>query len=304
MKIYHRLEEFHKVPQVIATIGTFDGMHLGHQKILQRLIDLAKTSHGESLILTFFPHPRLVLNPDDHALKMINTMDEKIKLLGDFGIDHLLVIPFTKEFSRLSSEEFILQILVEKIGVKKLVIGYDHHFGKNREGSFEHLKKFAPRYGFEVEEIPKQDIDETAVSSTRIRKALEAGDVQTATQYLGRAFTLKGQVVEGDKIGRSLGYPTANICVEESYKLIPADGIYAVEVLHDNKKYKGMLYIGHRPTIGGMSRNIEVNIFDFDKTIYNDFIEVSFLKFIRPDMKFNNLDELKIQMGKDKEQAL
>ncbi len=299
MKVYRSLEEFTRLDNAIVTTGTFDGVHYGHQKIISRLEELAKQYAGESVIITFFPHPRLVLFPEDNDLKLINTLDEKIELLEKSGIDHLLIIPFTKEFSRLSSLEFIQQILVDKIGTKKLVIGYDHHFGKNREGSFEHLKHYSTEYGFEVEEIPEQDINDVAVSSTKIRNAILDGNVTVANKYLGYNFSLRGIVKKGDQIGRTLGFPTANISLAESYKIIPTDGIYAVNVFLEDRKLQGMLYIGDRPTVQGKSKVIEVNIFDFSEDVYDQLIKVEFLQYIRGDKYFNSLEELKDALAKD-----
>lgn len=299
MRVYRNIAEFENKQNAIVTTGTFDGVHFGHQKIIARLKEVAQQSHGESVIITFFPHPRLVLFPEDNDLKLINTLDEKIELLEKAGIDHLIIIPFTKEFSRLSSLEFIQQILVDKIGTKKLVIGYDHHFGKNREGSFEHLKHYAPEYGFEVEEIPEQDINDVAVSSTKIRNAILNGDLKTANSYLGYQFTISGLVMHGDQIGRTIGYPTANINIPESYKLIPSDGIYAVSLIIRNNPYKGMLYIGNRPTVNGLHKVIEVNIFDFNENIYDEKIQISFHTYIRGDKKLNGLEELKKALAED-----
>jgi len=304
MKIYHGIDDFVKLPTAVVTSGTFDGVHLGHRKILMRLKEAAERSQGETVVITFWPHPRLVLHPEDETLKLLNTFEEKAALLKTHGVEHLIRIPFTKEFSQLSSEEFITQILVDRIGTKKLVIGYDHHFGKNREGSFEQLKSNAIRYGFEVEEIPRQDVDHVGVSSTKIRKALEAGDVTVANHFLGTYYQLSGRVVTGDKLGRLLGYPTANIEVDTKYKLIPADGIYAVTIEYEHQQLKGMLYIGNRPTINGIKRNIEVNIFDFDKDIYGDSLTLHFHQLIRGDMKFDDLESLKKQMLADKEATL
>ncbi len=299
MKVYRSLEEFTRLEKAIVTTGTFDGVHYGHQKIISRLEELAKQYQGESVIITFFPHPRLVLFPEDNDLKLINTLDEKIELLEKSGIDHLIIIPFTKEFSRLSSLEFIQQILVDKIGTKKLVIGYDHHFGKNREGSFEHLKHYSTEYGFDVEEIPEQDINDVAVSSTKIRNAILEGNVNIANKYLGYNFNLRGIVKKGDQIGRTLGFPTANISLAETYKIIPADGIYAVNVYLDERKLHGMLYIGDRPTVNGKSKVIEVNIFDFSSDVYDQLIKVEFLQYIRGDKYFKSLDELKDALAND-----
>ena len=304
MKIYHGIEDFTRLPNAVVTSGTFDGVHVGHQKILSRLREAAKRNGGETVVITFWPHPRLVLHPEDTSLKLLNTFEEKAELLKQQGIQHLLRIPFTREFSQLSSEEFITQIIVETIGTKKLIIGYDHHFGKNREGSFEQLKLNAPKYGFEVEEIPRQDVDHVGVSSTKIRKALEEGDIQTATHFLGGPYSISGRVVIGDKLGRILGYPTANLEIDTGYKLVPADGIYAVTVSYNHQKYNGMLYIGNRPTVQGMKRNIEVNIFDFDDDIYGESLTINFHELIRRDTRFGDLEELKKQLHRDKDAAL
>src|SRR5436190_2578549 len=296
MKIYHTLDDFSSLPNAVVTSGTFDGVHLGHQKILSRIKDVAARISGETVVITFWPHPRLVLKPDDQTLKLLNTFEEKAELLKEQGIQHLLRIPFTKEFSQLSSSDFIKNILVETIGTRKLVIGYDHHFGKNREGSFEQLKIDAPKYGFELEEIPRQEIDNMAISSSKIRHDLEVGNVTEAHHLLGRTYTLSGRVVTGDRLGRVLGFPTANIDIDSHYKLVPADGIYAVVVKHSGKEFGGMIYIGNRPTIEGSQRSIEVNIFNFDRDIYGEELKVSFEKLLRLDAKFNNLEELKAQL--------
>ncbi len=304
MKIYNSIHEFSSLPNAVVTIGTFDGVHFGHQKIIKRLKEVSESINGQTVIITFFPHPRMILHPEDNQLKLINTLEEKIQLLDKAGINHLLIIPFNRDFSNLTSLEFIDEILVKAIGTKKLVIGYDHRFGKDREGSFEHLKNVKGKHGFEVEEIPEQDVNDIAVSSTKIRKALLSGDITTANSFLGYDFQLSGVVVKGDKIGRTLGYPTANIFIPENYKLIPGDGIYAVEVVHDNINYQAMLYIGHRPTINGMTRNIEVNMFNFDKEIYNETLNISFKSFIRPDQRFDSLEALTQQLHKDKAATL
>src|SRR6188768_3763695 len=246
----------------------FDGCHVGHRQILNRVKEIAEKNQGETVVITFWPHPRLVLYPDDNSLQVLNTFEEKAELLKQQGIQHLLRLSFTKEFSQLTSQQFITEVLVNKIGTKKLVIGYDHRFGKNREGSFEQLKLNGPAYGFEVEEIPKQEVDNMSVSSSKIRKALLEGDVETATHFLGRPYSLSGRVIKGDKIGRALGFPTANIDIDSHYKLIPGEGIYAVSVTHEHKTYGGMLYIGTRPVVQGTKLAIEVNIFDFNKDIY------------------------------------
>jgi riboflavin kinase/FMN adenylyltransferase len=304
MKTYHHIDEFTPVNNAVVTIGTFDGVHLGHRKIISRIKELADASGGETVILTFFPHPRMILHPEDDSIKLINTIAEKAILLEQLGIDHLIITPFSRDFSNQSPEDYIRDVLVNKIGTKKIVIGYDHRFGKDRRGDLKDLLQLSPVYGFEVIEIPEQDINEVAVSSTRIREALLAADIELANQFLGYPFFITGKVIRGDQIGRQIGYPTANIHIEEKYKLIPADGIFAVKVQHNGSEYKGMAYIGSRPTINGMTRNIEVNLFDFDKEIYNDTIRMEFLHFVRGDVKFNGLEELKVQIAKDKEDVV
>lgn len=304
MKIYHSPGDFTRLPFAVVTSGTFDGVHLGHRKILDRVKEIAARHRGETVVITFWPHPRLVLKPEEQTLKLLNTFEEKAELLKEQGIQHLVRIPFTKEFSQLSSMEFIQRILIDAIGTRKLVIGYDHHFGKNREGSFELLRANAPQLGFEVEEIPAQDIDHVTVSSSKIRRALESGDVTTAQHFLGRSYSVTGLVVKGDKLGRVMGYPTANISIESHFKLVPADGIYAVRVLHGGRWYGGMLYIGNRPTVDGIKRSIEVNIFDFDSDIYGETLTVTFEQLLRTDSKFRDLEALKQQLHLDKQLAL
>jgi len=304
MKIYHSIDDFTKLTNAIVTSGTFDGVHIGHQRILERLKEVAEKFKGETVVITFWPHPRLVLYPDDNSLRVLNTFEEKAALLKEQGIQHLLRIPFTKEFSQISSQEFIENILVNQIGTKKLVIGYDHRFGKNREGSFDQLKLNGPQYGFDVEEIARQDIDNVGVSSTKIRKALLEGDIDTASHFLGRPYSISGRVVKGDKLGRVLGFPTANVDIDSHDKLIPAEGIYAVQVLYANDTYAGMLYIGNRPTVGGTKLSIEVNIFDFNKDIYGEMITIKLIAAIRKDTHFSDLEALKDQLKADKESAL
>jgi riboflavin kinase / FMN adenylyltransferase len=300
MKVYQSIEEFTELPHAVSTIGTFDGVHAGHQKIITRLCEVAKNEKGESVVLTFFPHPRMVLQPDDNNLKLLTTMSERIELLKKLGVDHLIIQPFDKEFSRQTAVEFVRDILVTSIGTKTLVIGYDHHFGRNREGSFKDLEEMAPIYGFRLEEIPKQVINEIAVSSTKIRNSLLTGDVRTASNLLGHDFTLMGKVVDGDKIGRTLGFPTANISIAEQYKLIPATGIYAVLVKVGEEIFKGMLYIGYRPVVHGKGLSIEVNIFDFNQSIYNHNITVYLKARVRDDIHLTSLEELRKKMTEDR----
>ncbi len=304
MKIHNGIENPINVTNAVVTIGTFDGVHIGHQKIIARLKEVATQHGGETVLITLYPHPRMVLFPDDNDLQLLSTQDEKTDLLRKYGIDHLVVIPFSKEFARLTSLEFVRDILVDKIGVKSLVIGYDHHFGRNREGSIEQLRELAPQFHFEVEEIPAQDIDHVNVSSTKIREALLNGEVETAKQYLGHTYSLQGTVVEGDKLGRTIGYPTANIEIGDKHKLIPADGVYAVHVLVGNERFGGMLNIGYRPTVEGKKRTTEVNIFDFERDLYGQQLKIEFEARLRNEQKFTGLDALKEQLAQDKVNAL
>lgn len=304
MKIYNNLAEFKRLDHAVVTIGTYDGVHFGHRKIISRLCDLARSNGGESVILTFFPHPRLIIDPENQDLKMINTIEEKAEMLEKLGVDHLIITPFTRDFSNLSPDEYIREILVETIGLKNLIVGYDHRFGKNRGGGMKELLESATKYGFEVEQIDEQDINDVAVSSTKIRESLLNGNVALAATYLGYPFSLYGPVIKGDKIGRTIGFPTANIFIEQAYKLIPSDGIYAVTISMDDQNYRGMAYIGQRPTINGMTRNIEVNIFDFDREIYGQYIKMNFMEFLRHDVKFTGLEALKIQLQQDKDDTI
>jgi riboflavin kinase/FMN adenylyltransferase len=304
MQVHFDVNTLPNIKNAIVSQGTFDGVHLAHKKIIERLKQIASIKDGETVLITFEPHPRMVLFPDDHGLQLLSTLNEKIHLLEKAGIDHLIILPFTKEFSRQTSEQFIRTILVNKIKTNTLVIGYDHRFGKNREGSFEHLKESSSLYGFDVEEIPEQDIDDIAVSSTKIRKALLNNDIQTAQKYLGNSYSLEGKVVKGKQLGRTIGYPTANIEVENSFKLIPQDGVYAVWVWYNKAKFGGMLNIGNNPTVEGKGRSIEVNIFDFEKEIYTEILKIEFVSKLRNEEKFNGLDALKAQLHLDKQNAL
>ncbi len=300
VKIYNSIEEFSKLANAIVTIGTFDGVHEGHLQIIHRLKELADQQTGETVVLTFFPHPRMVLQPDDNGMKLITSMEERKTLLRKNGIQHLIIQPFDKEFSRLSAVEFVRDILVQKIGMKTMVIGYDHQFGRNREGTYKDLEEMAPIYGFSLEEITKMVVDKVAVSSTKIRNYLIEGKIELANKLLGHDFMLTGEVVEGDKIGRSLGFPTANIKVSEPFKLIPKNGIYAVVAEVESNMYKGMLYIGTRPVVNGKKLSIEVNLFDFDQNIYGKKVSVFLKAWIRDDMNFDNLEQLKEKLKEDK----
>ena len=283
------------------TIGTFDGLHIGHMKILERLIKSADTLGLKSTVLTFFPHPRMVLQQDTH-IQLLNTIDEKINILERTGLDYLIIHPFTKAFSRLSAREFVRDILVNELRTKKIIIGYDHRFGRNRNANINDLVAFGNILDFEVEEIPAQEVDEVSVSSTKIRKALEEGDIKTANAYLGYEYMLTGTVKKGRGLGRQLGFPTANLTIAESYKLIPKNGVYAVKSILKGQTTYGMMNIGYNPTVpgSGTERTIEIHFFDFDQDLYYQKIQVDILEWIREEEKFDSLEDLKIQLQKDK----
>lgn len=314
MKIYRSLDDFIPLDNAVVTIGTFDGVHIGHQKIISTLKKCAADMGGETVLLTFFPHPRMILHPEDDSLRLISDLDEKEELLAECGIDHLIITPFTRDFSNLSPEAYIRDVLVSKIGTKKIVIGYDHRFGKDRRGSMHDLLAYAEIYGYTVQEIPEQDINDVAVSSSKIREALIKGEIATANSYLGYPFQLTGTVVRGEQIGRGLGFPTANLLVDEPYKLIPAYGIYAVEATildlpqteagtyetpHVLSSMKGMGYIGTRPTVDGLTRSIEMHAFDFNDDLYGKTLRIKFLHFVRADQKFDSLEAMKAQIADD-----
>jgi len=303
LKVYRKIEDFVPIKNAVVTTGTFDGVHTGHRVIISRINQIAKEIGGESVIITFYPHPQLVLHPEEKNIFVLNTEEEKISLLENYGIDHLIIIPFTKEFAAISYLDFIKKILIDKLHVKRLVIGYDHHFGKERKGSLQHLVDYGSKYHFEVEEISAQKIGDTEVSSTKIRKALLAGDILTANNYLGYDYLLKGCVVKGDHIGTSIGFPTANLEIADSNKLIPVNGVYIVKVKFENKIYGGMMNIGMRPTVNGKKLAIEVNIFNFDKNIYSEFLNVYIIERLRDEIKFSGIGQLKEQLLVDKETA-
>lgn len=304
MKVIDSTSGFVQQDFAVVTIGTFDGVHVGHQAILKELIADAKKNNGTSILITFWPHPRFVLKKGKTDLQLLSTFDEKIDLLEALGLDYLVKVPFTPEFSNLTADEFLQKILVEAVGTKKLYIGYDHRFGNNREGNLEFLTDRAIDFGYEVVEISRQDIDSIGVSSTKIREALRLGDIELANSLLARNYTISGKVVEGEKVGRKVGFPTANIELEEDYKMLPSDGSYAVVVIVGRERYNGMLNVGFKPTLGGSSRTIEVNIFDFDSNIYTQTITIEFIKALRKEKKFESLEELKIQLEVDKANAL
>lgn len=303
MKLHYKIKDFNfKNP--VVTIGAFDGVHLGHKKIIETVVAEAKAIGGESVIVSFFPHPRTVLNPHDKNIRLITSQKEKFILLQDLGVDHLVVLPFTPDFSQLPYNRFIEEYIVQCIHAHVLIIGYDHQFGKQREGDFANLKALASELHFHVKQIPALDVQDHAVSSTRIRKALFAGDMQLANKCLGHDYFIAGKVVKGNRIGNTIGFPTANINYDDDFKLLPANGVYAVMVKHKDQLYQGMLNIGIRPTIGTVNKTIEVHIFDFDQDIYKQEICVYFKARIRDEVKFSGLDALISQLNKDKEQCI
>lgn len=304
MKIYNCIKDFKPVKNTVATVGTFDGVHLGHQAIFNMMKEKASEIDGETVVITFYPHPRIVLGLDSKNLKFINTQEKKINRLEESGIDHLIIVPFNKEFANISSEEFINDLLLEKVNPKIIVIGYDHHFGKDREGSFELLSEIGKRKGIKVINVEAQYVNDVTVSSTKIRKLLNAGKIIAVNNFLGYEYSITGKVVKGQSIGRDLGFPTANIEIADEYKLIAAVGVYACRVEYMGKLYKGMGNIGYRPTVDHGDLTIEVNIFDFDKQIYDEEITIIFVDRMRDEHKFDSLKDLSEQLVKDKENAL
>lgn len=298
MEEYKGANSFNSDRQTVVTIGTFDGVHAGHRKIIDRLVNAANANNLDSVVLTFFPHPRMVLQKES-GIKLINTIEEKRRLLEKTGIDYLVVHPFTKQFSRLTALEFVRDILVQKLNAKKIIIGYDHRFGRNRTADINDLREFGQEFGFEVEEISQQEVEEVAVSSTKIRKALLDGSVEKANLYLEHPFTLTGKIVKGRGIGKDLGYPTANLQIEEDYKLIPKNGVYTVRSLIDGKSHFGMMNIGTNPTVGGKEKTIETYFFDLDKDLYGKELQIELLVRIRDEKKFETVDQLKLAMKQD-----
>ena len=303
MRVHQSVENYdHKELLSVLTIGTFDGVHIGHQKIIERLNQIKSEDFERSMILTFYPHPRMVL---DHSkdIKMLTTMDEKIYLLEKFGLDDLIIEPFTKEFSRLSALDFVRNILVNQLNIKKLVIGYDHHFGKNREGNFEQLSEYGELYDFKVEEISAQEIENVSVSSTKIRKALENGEMEKANNYLGYNYLLTGKIIKGQGIGRKINFPTVNLHIAEDYKLIPKKGVYVVRANFNNKSSFGIMNIGFRPTVGGKGQTIEIHLLDFNDDLYGSNMQIEVLMRLRDEKKFESIEELAAQISKDEESA-
>ncbi len=305
MHVHTDLSTFVNVERPVLTTGTFDGVHLGHQTILQRLKEVAQREEGQSTLFTFYPHPRMVLHPHDNDLKLLNTQKEKTELLEAAGLDHLVVVPFSRTFSRMHALDFVRDTLVDQLRIHSMVIGYDHRFGRNREGDIGLLRQLGEAYDFSVEEIPAQEIDHVKVSSTKVRDALLKGDVKTAAEQLGYTYSLSGVVVKGDQRGRTIGFPTANIGGIDPFKLLPANGVYAVNVTLNDGLFRGMMNIGVRPTVegGGGERSVEVNIFDLDRDLYGEPINVRLRHRLRDEVRFDGLDALKAQLLKDRDHA-
>jgi riboflavin kinase/FMN adenylyltransferase len=308
LKIFHSINDFHTtasgtIKKTILTLGTFDGVHFGHKKILERVTQNTENGKYESLVLTFFPHPRMVLQ-EDSDIKLLNTLDEKIHLLEEIGIQNLVIHPFDEKFSRLTAEEFVKNVLVDQFHIQKIIIGHDHRFGRNRTANIDDLKAFGKQYDFEVEEISAQEIKEVSVSSTKIRNALNEGNVALANEYLGYNYSLTGTVIKGKQLGRTIGFPTANLKLKENFKLVPQNGVYIVKSILNNKTVFGMMNIGFNPTVDGKHQTIEINYFDFDEDLYGQKITVSIVGSIRAEQKFDSIEQLKEQLGKDKKTTI
>jgi len=303
LKVIQSIAAFNSSEKTIVTIGTFDGIHIGHQKILKNLIRTANNEGKKSVLLTFFPHPRMVLQKENKIL-LLNTIKEKSSLLEKMGLDYLIIHPFSREFSRLTALDFVRDILVNKLNTSRLIIGYDHHFGKNREGNIHQLKEYSLLYDFKVEEIPAQDIDDVSVSSTKIRTALKDGNLKTANNYLGYHYMLNGSVVSGKKLGGTIGFPTANLEIKEPYKLVPKTGVYIIKTYINTILYTGIMNIGFNPTVLGKHQTIEAHLFDFNEDLYGKEITIEFIYFLREEHKFESVEELVVQLNIDKENAI
>lgn len=303
MEVTHSLANYKTSKKTIVTIGTFDGVHIGHQKIIEQLVETAKKTNRKSVVLTFFPHPRMVLQKEA-SIELINTIDERATLLAKTGLDYLIIHPFNKEFSRLTALNFVKEVLVNQLNIATLIVGYDHHFGKNREGNLEQLIEYSHLYNFEIQEIPAQDIDDVSVSSTKIRKALAEKNIKTANRYLGYPFMLSGTVINGKQLGGKIGFPTANIDIKEDYKLIPKTGVYIVTSVINNNVVFGMMNIGFRPTVDGKHQTIEVHFFDFNQELYGETLCIELHYFLRDEQKFDSVEALITQLQKDKEASL
>lgn len=303
MKIYNDLSDYTSTNKSFVTIGTFDGVHLGHQKVLSNLVSYAKKNGSSSVLLTFFPHPRIILHKNSD-IKLINTIDERIKLLEKTGLEILVIQEFTKDFAEKTALDFVKNVLVNNLKISNLIIGYDHRFGKNREGNFEQLMEYGKIFGFEVSKISQQEINNIAISSTKIRRAIELGNIEEANRYLGYYFMLNGTVVEGKNLGEKIGFPTANLSVRETYKLLPKTGSYVVKSELENETVYGMMNIGFNPTVKGKTQTIEIHFFDFNKDLYGKKIQIDVLKFLRDEQKFDSVEALKYQLKKDKQKSL
>lgn len=303
LKIFHSINDFSATKKTILTLGTFDGVHIGHKKILEKVITSTEGSKYESLVLTFFPHPRMVLQ-ENSEIKLLNTLSEKIDLLEEMGIHNLVIHPFDETFSRLTAEEFVRTVLVEKFNIQKIIIGYDHRFGRNRTANIDDLIDFGIQYDFEVEQISVQEIDAISVSSTKIRKALADGDMTLANSYLDYDYVLTGNVYKGKQLGRTIGFPTANISIEEDYKLIPKKGAYIVKSSINNTIIHGIMNIGFNPTVEGESLSLEIHFLDFEGDLYDQKLSISLLQYLRPEQKFESLEELTAQLEHDKVAAI
>lgn len=303
MKIFHSLDNLPAFKNLVLTQGTFDGVHLGHKKVLQQVVQEARARNGESMLLTFYPHPRLVIYPDDNSLRMLSSLIEKEELIAETGIDYMLVLPFTSEISNLSPLEFVKTVLVNRLAVNTMIVGYDHRFGKNREGSFANLMEMGEMFNFSVQEIPASEIEEIAISSTRIRKALLHGELSLANELLGRPYSITGKVIHGDKRGREIGFPTANIMPDDPHKLIPCSGVYAIHCNIGVDKFRGVANVGNNPTFPGKGFSIEAHLFDFSDNIYELATRLEFNLYLRPEQKFNNVEELKNKIKQDIEDA-
>ncbi|RZJ73319.1 bifunctional riboflavin kinase/FAD synthetase [Flavobacterium sp.] len=299
MKIFNSIQDFSPIGKTILTLGTFDGVHVGHKKIIARLLQTAKEEDCESAILTFFPHPRMVLQSDSD-IRLLNTIEEKAELLAEIGLDNLVIHPFDKAFSRLTAEEFVKSVLVEQCKIEKIIIGHDHRFGRNRTATIDDLIEYGNLYGFGVEQLSAQEVDEVSVSSTKIREALNNGDMKKANEYLGYEYFLTAKVVKGRQLGRTIGFPTANLDVSASYKLIPKQGVYVAKATIDGKEYRGMMNIGTNPTVDGQDLSVEVNFLDFEGDLYGRELKVSILHRLRDEEKFGSLDILKAEIAKDR----
>lgn len=303
MNIYNSIYDFSSAEKTVVTLGTFDGVHKGHRKILEKLITAGQAKGCQSVVLTFFPHPRMVLQQDSD-IRLLNTIDEKALLLQQAGVDNLIIHPFDHTFSRLTAEDFVKDILVDRLNIQKIIIGYDHRFGRNRTATIDDLIKYGSQYGFEVEQISALEVNEVSVSSTKVRNALALGDVQTANEFLGYPYMLTGTVVKGRQLGRTIGYPTANIAIPETYKLVPETGVYVASAIVDGKEVPGMMSIGTNPTVGGMEQSIEIHLFDFDADLYGKTLQLNLYQRLRDEEKFASIEILKDKLDEDRQRSL